>query len=115
MPSSGRWPGASTTSGASGRRSLIPQSPRRSRKSSAPSASWSAIQNEQGDSQFYRRQLKAVARAIYAHRAALEDGEVIAEEHDFQLWSALDTVTVPNGPLSVPTGFMAMLDERVWS
>lgn len=71
--------------------------------------------NEQGDSQFYRRQLKAVARAIYAHRAALEDGEVIAEDHDLQLWSALDSVTVPNGPLSVPTSLMALLDERVWS
>lgn len=70
---------------------------------------------EQGDSQFYRRQLKTVARAIYAHRAALEDGDVIAEDHDLQLWSALDTVTVPNGPLSVPTSLMAMLDERVWS
>ena len=71
--------------------------------------------HEQGDSQFYRRQLKAVARAIYAHRTALEDGEVIAEDHDLQLWSALDTVTVPNGPLSEPTSLMAMLDERVWS
>jgi len=67
------------------------------------------------DSQFYRRQLKAVARAIYAHRMALEDGEVIAEDHDLQLWSALDTVTVPNGPLSEPTSLMAMLDNRVWS
>lgn len=71
--------------------------------------------NQEGDSQFYRRQLKTVARAIYAHRTALEDGDVIAEDHDLQLWSALDTVTVPNGPLSVPTSLMAMLDERVWS
>lgn len=70
--------------------------------------------SEQGDSQFYRCQLKTVARAIYAHRAALEDGGVIAEDHDLQLWSALDTVTVPNGPLLVPTSLMAMLDERVW-
>jgi hypothetical protein len=67
------------------------------------------------DPQFYRRQLQTVARAIYDHRVALEDGEVIAEDHDLQLWSALDTVTVPNGPLSEPTSLMAMLDERVWS
>jgi len=65
--------------------------------------------------ELYRRQLKAVAEAIMAHRSALEDGDVIAEEHDLQLWSALDTVTVPHGPLSEPTSLMAMLTERHWS
>ncbi len=67
------------------------------------------------DPQFYRRQLKAVAEAIFAHRSALEQGDVIAEEHDLQLWSALESVTVPHGPLSEPTSLMSMLTERYWS
>lgn len=63
----------------------------------------------------YRRQLKAVAEAIFAHRSALEQGDVIAEDHDLRLWSALESVTVPHGPLSEPTSLMSMLTERYWS
>jgi len=67
---------------------------------------------EQKDAGVYRSKLKAVARAIYTHRAASEDAEVIAEDHDLQLWAALESVTVPDGPMSEPTSLMDMLNER---
>ena len=67
---------------------------------------------ESKDLGVYRRQLKAVARAIHAHRVASEDAEVIAEDHDLRLWSALESVTVPDGPLSEPRSLMDMLNER---
>jgi hypothetical protein len=64
--------------------------------------------------QFYRERLRQVAVAIYRHRAALTDSDIIAEAHDHDLWRTLETVTVPTGPSSEPTTLLTMF-ERHWS
>lgn len=67
-----------------------------------------------GDSVHYRRQLQTVAAAIRDHRAALDEAEVIAENHDIALWSVLDAVTVPDGRGGQDTTLTAMFDEQIW-
>ncbi len=61
----------------------------------------------------YLDRLQVVAGAIRAHRAALDDGEVIAEEHDLRLWSVLDTVTVDDDATGHKP-LAAMFDEQIW-
>ncbi len=69
---------------------------------------------ETGDSGHYRNLLQTVAEAIREHRAALDDGDVIAEEHDVRLWSVLDTVSVPHGRFSEHKTLAEMFDARIW-
>lgn len=69
---------------------------------------------EPADPAFYRHALKCVAQAVWSHRAALEGGEVIAEDHGVRLWSVLDRVSVPHGPLSQEMALSALFDEQIW-
>ena len=70
---------------------------------------------DEGNPQFYRGRLRDVALAVYRHRAAITGSDVIAEDHDRDLWRILETITVPYGSASEPTSLLTMLDERYWS
>jgi hypothetical protein len=64
---------------------------------------------------FYRTRLRELAVAVHRHRAAVAEGDVIAEPHDLELWQTLETITVPHGPASQPTSLLTMIRQSHWS
>ncbi|MFI9048541.1 hypothetical protein [Streptomyces sp. NPDC053427] len=60
--------------------------------------------------QEHRDCLRRLALAVQRHQAAHARAGGIAEQPDYELWQALDRITVPIGPSSEPTPLRAMLD-----
>ncbi|MFI6769326.1 hypothetical protein [Streptomyces sp. NPDC050355] len=60
--------------------------------------------------QNHRDRLRDLALAVHKHQAAHARAGGIAEQADYELWRALDQITVPIGPASEPTSLRTMLD-----
>ncbi|MEU5239891.1 hypothetical protein ACH4UR_31855 [Streptomyces lydicus] len=60
--------------------------------------------------QNHRDRLRDLALAVHRHQAAHARSGGVAEQADYELWQALDSITVPIGPMSDPTSLRTMLD-----
>ncbi|MFG2138222.1 hypothetical protein [Streptomyces sp. NPDC048650] len=60
--------------------------------------------------QEHRECLRDLALAVQRHQAAHARAGGIAEQPDYELWQALDRITVPMGPSCEPTSLRTMLD-----
>jgi hypothetical protein len=62
----------------------------------------------------YRSVVRDLALAVERHRHASLASEIVPEGHDRQLWSTLDSLTVPVGPQGKPATLNSMI-ECYWA